>query len=55
MSKIQNKKGPVLHARMSTATMEKLDYLVKSKNITKAEIVRMGIDMIYNKALKKVN
>ncbi|MDF2855860.1 MAG: hypothetical protein K0Q87_1711 [Neobacillus sp.] len=39
--------------RLSEADIEKLDYSCKALGITKAEIIRQGIEKMYKVALKK--
>ena len=39
--------------RLSDDDIEKLDYCVKKTGMSKAEIVRRGIDMVYQEILKK--
>jgi len=38
--------------RLSESDIEKLDFCVKVYGLTKAEIIRQGIDEMYEKALK---
>lgn len=39
--------------RMSDAEVEKLEYCAKVLGLTKAEVIRQGIDEMYQKALKQ--
>lgn len=47
-----NPKNEELKVRISKEDKEKLEYCIKYSNKTKSEIVRNGIDMVYNE-LKK--
>lgn len=44
-----NPKNKELKVRIDESTSEKLDYLVKKQSTTKSDIVRMGIEIQYNK------
>ena len=39
--------------RMSDDEVEKLEYCAKVLGLTKAEVIRQGIDQMYQKALKQ--
>ncbi len=41
-------KEQTIRARIDAVTAEKLEYLIKSKGVTKSDIIREGIDIQYN-------
>lgn len=44
-----NPKNKELKVRIDESTSEKLDFLIKKKSTTKSDIVRMGIEIQYDK------
>lgn len=40
-------KGRTIRARIDAVTSEKLEFLMKSKNTTLSEVIRMGIEIQY--------
>jgi predicted DNA-binding protein len=48
-----NPKDKGYRLRMSGADLEKLDYCCKVLGLTKAEVIRQGIDRMYAEAHKK--
>ena len=49
----QDRKGNWTGFRLSDKDVEKLEYCAKETRLSKAEIVRQGIDMVYEKLIKK--
>ena len=48
-----DRKGNWTGFRLSDKDIEKLDYCAKETGLSKAEIVRQGIDLVYQKVTKK--
>lgn len=48
-----DKKETRLQFRLSNGNMKKLEYAAEILGLTKAEIIRQGIDLIYEKAQKE--
>lgn len=48
-----DKKGTRLQVRLSAGDIEKLDYCCKVLGLTKAEVIRQGIEKMYEKARKE--
>lgn len=44
-----NPKNKEIKVRIDENTSEKLDFLAKKKSVTKSDIVRMGIEIQYDK------
>ncbi len=49
---IENPKAQIIQIRVDKETLEKLDLCAKKHNTNRSEIVRQGIDKVYNE-LKK--
>ena len=45
--KIDNPKSIQVSARLDSATIQKLEYCMEKLNLTKAEILREGIEKVY--------
>lgn len=48
-----NPKDTVIRARADKETIEKLDCLVNKKNLSRSEIIRIGIEIQYEALSKK--
>lgn len=51
----ENKKDFMLRVRLDNEQVEKLSYLEMKMSLTKSEIVRLGIENIYEKEKNKSN
>lgn len=49
----ENPKNRGYRLRVSDEDLQKLDYCVKVLGLTKAEIIRQGIELMYEKAQKE--
>ena len=49
----ENVLSPAVALRLSNGNMKKLEYAAEILGLTKAEIIRQGIDLIYEKAQKE--
>lgn len=45
--KLENKKGTQVTARMDAETIKKLEFCMKTLNLTKAEVLRQGVEKVY--------
>ena len=52
--KIDNPKGVQVSARMDAETIRKLEYCMKALNLTKAEVLRQGVEKVFQ-SIKKEN
>ena len=50
-----NPKKHTLNFRYDDETEKKLSYLSEKRNLTKAEIIRKGIDIQYNKEIEQLH
>lgn len=51
--KVENPKATQVSARMDADTVCKLEYCMKTLNMTKAEILREGVERMYQEASSK--
>lgn len=51
--KSDNKKDTMLRVRIDDDMVEKLEFASKNLNITKSDVVRNGIEIEYQRSLKK--
>lgn len=52
--KIDNPKGEQVSARMDAETIRKLEYCMQALGLTKAEVLRQGVEKVYQ-SIKKEN
>ena len=52
--KTDNPKGVQVSARMDAETIEKLEYCMKALDLTKAEVLRRGVEEVFQ-SIKKVS
>lgn len=45
--KAENPKGTQVTARMDAKTIEKLEACIRELNMTKAEVLRLGVEKVY--------
>lgn len=45
--KIENPKGTQVSARMDAETVRKLNYCMERLNLSKAEVLRRGVEQVY--------
>lgn len=51
--RIENPKATQVSARMDAETICKLEYCMKALNMTKAEVLREGVERVYQEASNK--
>ena len=51
--KIENPKSIVKRARMSNEDVAKLQFCCRKTGLTESEVLRLGIDMVYQKIKQK--
>ena len=51
--RIDNPKATQVSARMDAETIRKLEYCMKTLNMTKAEVLREGVERVYQEASNK--
>ena len=49
----ENPKATTVRARMDDETVEKLDYLVELQGSDRSKVIRRGIEIQYDSAIKK--